>query len=144
MFCASSSCVNNILNEVADIFRVNLYRYNTTIKRYGLYLKPVHVVVKKSSSGTKVYHYYGRYWYKVVYSRGRLRWVYVSKEKPIPELPDPPVNPFTAIKIVNEDGDRVCLFVDDIYSLGKVYQYFVEALNKVKCVELGYYLKYRY
>lgn len=35
---------------------------------------------------------------------GRLKWIYIGKEKPLPELPDPPENPLegVVVKRVNE------------------------------------------
>lgn len=105
------------------------------IKNYGVYLKPVHIVIKKSSQNTKVYHYYGRYWYKVVYENGKLRWIYIGKEKPFLELPDPPLNPLLVIKIIASEKNISCVYIDKSYMVWNVLQYFKEAIDKAGCAK---------
>ncbi|ADI31727.1 hypothetical protein [Staphylothermus hellenicus] len=98
---------DNVFNRISLIISDNLrsiYEYNNIVKNYGYYLKPIHVVVKKSGSGAVKYYYYGRYWYRLEYTRGnkrKLKWIYIGKEKPDKKLPDPPTNPLegTVIKI---------------------------------------------
>ena len=88
---------------------MELYEYNNEAKKHGFYLKPVHIVVKKNSSGDKLkYYYFGRYWYKIMpvkrKNRRSIKWVYVGRNKPLNNLPDPPRNPLEGlvIKISNE------------------------------------------
>lgn len=136
LLCTNRECVNDIIRGVMDVYRDSLYSYNTIVKRFGVYLKPIHIVVKKSSNGVKVYHYYGKYWYKVVYSKGKVRWIYIGREKPVPEIPNPPINPLTVIKVVGGKGDKACIFIENIHEWEKVYQYFAEIVKKIKCVEV--------
>lgn len=135
LFCASYECTSKVLHTLIDEYRTALYNYNTMIKKYGVYLKPIHIVVKKTSEGAKVYHYYGKYWYKVIYSNGRLRWIYIGKEKPFPELPNPPLNPITVVKIINRGDSNSCVYVDKINLLDKISQYIIEAITKAGCVD---------
>lgn len=134
LFCASNECTSKVLKTLVDDYRAALYSYNTMIKKYGVYLKPIHIVVKKTSEGAKVYHYYGKYWYKVVYSNGRLRWVYIGREKPFPEIPNPPLNPIIAVKIINRDNDISCIYVDKMNLLEEITQYIKEAIIKAGCI----------
>ncbi|EHP69586.1 MAG: hypothetical protein RXS23_03150 [Metallosphaera yellowstonensis] len=78
-----------------------VYEYNSRITRYDVYLKPFHIVYKKG----KKYIYIGKYWYKLEKMNGKLKWIYLGKEKPIPELPDPPRVP--EITIIKEDSEYV-------------------------------------
>ncbi|MFP3203656.1 MAG: hypothetical protein RXR43_16050, partial [Sulfolobus sp.] len=41
----------------------------------------------------KKYIYIGRYWYKLERKNGKQKWIYLGKEKPLPNLPDPPELP---------------------------------------------------
>jgi len=141
LFCIDHKCADMVLKELVDIYKTTLYSYNTAIKRYGVYLKPVHIVVKKSISGDKVYHYYGKYWYKVVYNNGKLKWLYVGKEKPRQEIPDPPINPLVAIRILNKGNDTSCIYLDKAYTLDKLYYYVVEAAKKSGCIDLATFYK---
>lgn len=130
LFCVSNRCVDDLLKNVADLYRVELYSYNNIAKRYGLYLKPVHIAVKRCRQGTKVYHYYGRYWYRIEYRGGKLVWRYVGKEKPLNDMPDPPLNPFIIIKILKTIyGEKVCIYVDSEHCLQDMHKYFVMALD---------------
>jgi len=94
--------LNLIIGQILPVF----YEYNNMIKQQGFYLKPVHMVTRRLQDGTIVkYYYYGRYWYKLEKTpTGRLKWIYIGKEKPLPELPDPPENPLegVVVKRVNE------------------------------------------
>ncbi len=95
------------IKEVLPIIEKQLqkiYEYNKRIKNTGYYLKPVHIVVKKTISGEKkIYRYYGRYWWNVVYRGKRggksiIKWIYVGREKP-PGIPDPPTHPLEGLVI---------------------------------------------
>lgn len=130
LFCVNSICINELLNKIIDIYRTELYSYNNIAKRYGLYLKPIHISVKKNKHSVKTYHYYGRYWYRIEYVKGKIVWIYVGKEKPIQEIPDPPLNPFTAIKTSKSgDGETSCIYIDSVYNLRNIHSYFVKALE---------------
>mgnify|MGYP001773147853 CR=1 FL=1 len=133
LFCTDTECATKLLTEIADLYKLELYSYNTLVKKYGFYLKPVHIVTKKNSGGVKVYHYYGKYWYKVIYGKGKLKWLYVSKEKPLQNMPDPPLNPFTIIKVKNE-RNTACLYLEKVYSLDEVYRYLAEVSQKISCI----------
>jgi hypothetical protein len=89
-----------------------IYRYNTLIRETGYYLKPVHIVTKKTNDGKKTYIYIGRYWWKIKYvgKRGRtsrIKWIYVGKEKPaeLKDYPDPPYHPLAGLKVVIDGND---------------------------------------
>lgn len=98
-----------LIMEMFSPYRRKIYEYNESIKDSGYYLKPVHVVIKKSMNFK--YLYFGRYWYRVIRGEGRrLRWIYVGREKPDPNLPEPPLNPFEGLKIIVDGNDVV---VDD-------------------------------
>lgn len=136
LFCTNSKCISKILSTLIDIYKTALYSYNTLLKSYGLYLKPLHIVVKKNLYNTKVYHYYGRYWYKVIYRNGKLKWVYVGKNKPSPELPDPPANPLLVIKITSsEEKDKSCIYIDKLYKTKDILKYVEEAIATSNCVK---------
>lgn len=89
--------LNLIIGEIIPVF----YEYNSRIKQTGFYLKPVHIATRRLSDGTVVkYYYYGRYWYRIERDLlGRLKWVYIGKEKPLLTLPDPPRNPLEGVVI---------------------------------------------
>ncbi|MEM4880326.1 MAG: hypothetical protein QXU22_05675, partial [Desulfurococcaceae archaeon] len=87
----------------------SIYEYNNSIKGKNYYLKPVHIVSRRLQDGSLVkYYYYGRYWYKIEKDpvTKKLKWIYLGKEKPSPELPDPPPNPLEGI-VVKKYDDRV-------------------------------------
>jgi hypothetical protein len=103
VMCVDSSCMEKIVTTLLDSYRQALYEYNRTIKRFGVYLKPLHIVVKKYPYGEKrLYYYFGRYWYILEKKGSNLKWIYLGKEKPFPELPDPPINPLLLIEVINE------------------------------------------
>jgi hypothetical protein len=52
------------------------------IREKGLYLKPYHIVYKKTTLGEMEYRYYGEYWYKVVYQNKKRRLIYIGKSIP--------------------------------------------------------------
>ncbi len=88
---------------------VRIYDYNNIAKQKGYYLKPVHIVVKKKDGEKIKYYYYGRYWYKIEYvkdKKTRIKWIYMGKSKPDPELPDPPENPLEGL-VVRLSGDTI-------------------------------------
>lgn len=98
-----------LIMEAFSPYRRKIYEYNELIRESGYYLKPVHVVVKRFAN--LKYLYFGRYWYRVVRGDGRrLRWIYIGREKPDPNLPEPPLNPFEGLRII-VDGDDI--MVDD-------------------------------
>jgi len=98
---------NLIMGEILPVF----YEYNNIVKQKGFYLKPVHVVVRKlQDKGIVKYYYYGRYWYKIEKEPGgKIKWIYIGKNKPLPELPDPPKNPLegVVVKVYNETVEIV-------------------------------------
>jgi hypothetical protein len=101
--CVDSSCMKKIVAILLDSYRQALYEYNRTIKRFGVYLKPLHIVVRKYPYGEKrLYYYFGRYWYILKKEGSNLKWIYLGKEKPFPELPDPPINPLLLVEVINE------------------------------------------
>ncbi len=88
-----------------------IYQYNSLIKGTGYYLKPMHVVVKRSSKGRIEYIYYGRYWWEVKYigkkgKTSRVKWLYRGNIKPR-GLPEPPLNPLTGISVRIEADDLI-------------------------------------
>jgi hypothetical protein len=52
------------------------------IQEKGLYVKPYHIVYKKTMLGEMEYRYYGEYWYKVVYYNKKRRLIYIGKSIP--------------------------------------------------------------
>ncbi len=106
-----------LIGLVFDEYRRRLYEYNERIKEFNYYLKPVHEVTYSYEGIVRKYLYFGRYWYRLVKSRGGLKWIYIGREKPDPHLPDPPLNPFEGIKIVVEGND--VLIDENVYLLLK-------------------------
>ncbi|MCY0860237.1 MAG: hypothetical protein OWQ54_07380 [Sulfolobaceae archaeon] len=85
----------NSVDKVLSTLKRKVYEYNSKIAAYNVYLKPFHVVYKKN----KKYIYIGKYWYQLQKSKGKIKWIYLGKAKPIESLPDPPKIPeFTLIK----------------------------------------------
>ncbi|MCS7111644.1 MAG: hypothetical protein N3D82_03020 [Ignisphaera sp.] len=102
--------MSKLLSTIAILYREKLYEYNSTIKNTGYYLKPFHITTKKWRGGVKVYHYYGRYWYRLTLQGSKLKWCYIGSRKPHEGLPDPPINPLLLIRISDSDGKN-CLCV---------------------------------
>jgi hypothetical protein len=87
--------------------RSAVYSYNLSIRNTGYYLKPVHYVYKRSSTGrVRVYEYYGRYWWRLENRGGRVRWRYVGRSKP-PGLPEPPSTGLEGLRIIREGDDII-------------------------------------
>ncbi|MEM1709472.1 MAG: hypothetical protein QXT01_04695 [Sulfolobales archaeon] len=95
-----------LIMELFLPYRLRIYEYNSQIRNTGYYLKPVHVVVKKELN--LKYLYFGRYWYRIAKGpNGKIKWIYVGKEKPDPNLPEPPLNPFEGLKIIASNDDII-------------------------------------
>ncbi len=93
-----------LIMELFLPYRRRIYEYNSLIKDTGYYLKPIHFVIKKDLN--MKYLYFGRYWYRIVKGRsGNIKWIYVGREKPDPNLPEPPINPFEGLKILVNGND---------------------------------------
>lgn len=91
-----------VFDEVLSKLKSRVYEYNSKIKEYGVYLKPYHLVYKNG----KKYVYIGKYWYKLERFGGKLKWIYLGKEKPFIDMPDPPEIPdYTIIK--DADGGYI-------------------------------------
>ncbi|MCY0882713.1 MAG: hypothetical protein OWQ50_02655 [Acidianus infernus] len=81
--------------KIFSKLKEQVYEYNSKISGSEVYLKPYHVVYKNG----KKYIYIGKYWYKLEKYNGKIKWIYLGKEKPLANLPDPPKFPeFTIIK----------------------------------------------
>jgi len=97
-----------VVMELFTPYRRRIYEYNSLIRETGYYLKPIHVVVKKVDNTRSKYVYFGRYWYRVVRNpNGRIQWIYVGREKPDPQLPEPPLNPFEGLRIIVYEDDVI-------------------------------------
>jgi len=96
--------LNLVIGEILPAF----YEYNSKIRHTGFYLKPVHMSTRRLQDGTLVkYYYYGRYWYRLEKDAlGRLKWVYIGREKPLHSLPDPPRNPLEGV-VIKKYNDTV-------------------------------------
>ncbi|ARM75795.1 hypothetical protein [Acidianus manzaensis] len=81
-----------------------IYEYNSKISGTDVYLKPFHIVYKNG----KKYIYIGKYWYKLEKINGKVKWIYLGKQKPINNLPDPPK--FPEITIIKDEKSYI---VDD-------------------------------
>lgn len=81
-----------------------IYQYNSAIKHFGYYLKPVHVVSRRSDGNLVKYYYYGRYWYRLDTSSSKLKWIYIGRNKPDPSLPDPPPHELEGLVVKKSDG----------------------------------------
>lgn len=104
--CFPQECVKRITSCLIDLYRSKLYEYNRIVRRWGLILKPVHIVISKG----KTYFYYGKYWYRLEKRGTRLKWIYVGKTKPLKEIPDPPINPLSIVSISSSEG-LMCLCI---------------------------------
>ena len=110
------------LREWLDTIKPVIYEYNEVVKPLGYYLKPVHKVYYRSGEGkVRVYEYYGRYWWRVVWRGGKRRLVYAGRVKPR-GLPDPPPMELEGLRVIVEDGDDVvieCSLFDRVKSVFK-------------------------
>lgn len=114
------------LAEIMDEFMRMLYEYNSRIRSSGYYLKPYHVVTRRTPYGTKRYYYYGRYWYRVKYvgKKGKtslVKWEYVGKTKPDEKLPDPPNHPLEGVVFLVE-GEDVIMREEDYRRLRRFFE----------------------
>ncbi len=121
------------LNKALEEYIRLLYKYNSVIRGTGYYLKPVHLVTKRTADGKKTYMYIGRYWWRIEYvgKRGktsRIKWIYAGREKPreLREYPDPPKHPLVGLTVII-DGDDILV---DEKSLKKYYWFFEPLLDK--------------
>lgn len=110
LLCDRQKCIFELLNAFLEIYRLKLYEYNRKISAFNVYLKPLHIVTKKHGNKTKIYYYYGRYWYRIFRRDGKLKWLYLGSTKPYDSLPDPPLNPLTLIEM-KYSNDLVCIHV---------------------------------
>lgn len=103
--------LNLVIGEILPVF----YEYNNQIKNRGVYLKPVHIVVRRLQDGSVIkYYYYGRYWYKLEKGlNGKLKWIYIGKVKPLPDLPDPPANPLEGLVVKKYNNTVEIIFATD-------------------------------
>ena len=95
-----------LLEGILDEYRGRLYEYNSTIRGSGYYLKPLHRVYKNVGGERRLYEYYGRYWWRIVPSRGGRRLVYAGKSKP-GGLPEPPSFPLEGLAVVRIGEDVI-------------------------------------
>jgi hypothetical protein len=115
-----SSKYFNKINLALSEFLKEFYQYNSQLKNTGYYLKPVHIVVKNGKNGKTKYYYYGRYWYKLVINRGgksRIKWIYIGKNKPHPQLPDPLDNPLEGTVVKLREDHVEIIAPEKIYEL---------------------------
>uniref|UniRef100_A0A7J2U1C3 Uncharacterized protein n=1 Tax=Ignisphaera aggregans TaxID=334771 RepID=A0A7J2U1C3_9CREN len=136
--CFNSFCMNMLIGALLDYYRQQLYSYNSLIKRYNVYLKPLHIVVKKDLKGSKkVYYYFGKYWYRLEVSNSKLKWIYIGKEKPFDYLPDPPINPLLIIEVkrVQDKPDTLCVYIENFGEVSELISY-VAKIVYVCCHEL--------
>jgi len=110
LLCDAQKCVFELLNALLEVYRLKLYEYNRRISTFKVYLKPLHIVIKQHGNRTKIYYYYGRYWYKVFRKDGKLKWLYLGCTKPYDFLPDPPLNPLTLIEM-KHNNNLVCVYI---------------------------------
>jgi len=120
--------LERVLRDIMDRYMTELYRYNELIKSYGYYLKPMHIVTRRTSNGIRRYYYFGKYWYKLSYEgkRGktsRVKWIYVGRNKPLPEIPDPPPNPLDLL-MVKIDNNSIRLYVSSNKMIKKIIELF--------------------
>ncbi|MEM4717932.1 MAG: hypothetical protein QXE81_04130 [Desulfurococcaceae archaeon] len=103
--------LNLVIGEILPVF----YEYNNQIRNRGVYLKPVHIVVRRLQDGSIIkYYYYGRYWYKLEKDfNKRLKWIYIGREKPFPDLPDPPLNPIEGLVVKKYNDTVEVIFASD-------------------------------
>ncbi len=108
----ANKTVLRTINDIISGYTQKIYEYNNIVRKKGYYLKPVHIVVKKRKDGTRVkYYYYGRYWYRIEIRKNgssQIKWIYLGKEKPDKDLPDPPKNPLEGL-VVRVDNEGISL-----------------------------------
>ncbi|MEB3851351.1 MAG: hypothetical protein LRS49_02055 [Desulfurococcales archaeon] len=111
--CASENCVVRVYGgagaaeALSLMARKAVYSYNLAIRGTSYYLKPVHYVYKRGNDGvTKVYEYYGRYWWRLERRGSRVRWRYVGRRKP-PGLPEPPRTGLEGLRIIRVGDDII-------------------------------------
>lgn len=109
----NKSCIKSVLKKINILlsnYLIDIYRYNNLIKNRNYYLKPLHIVIKRKTNGSSAkYIYYGRYWYRLLKKPGGIRWIYVGREKPDNELPDPPRNPLEGLVVKITENEVVIL-----------------------------------
>lgn len=110
--CIPRECADSFIEKLVSRYRSKIYEYNTLIKSYGVKLKPVHIVVSKN----RKYVYLGRYWYRVAYQKGKIKWIYLGRFKPYKDMPDPPINPLDIIVLREECSDMTCIEIPDYLS----------------------------
>lgn len=101
--------LNNLLLESLP----SIYSYNDRIRSEGYYLKPVHIVSRRTSMDSIVkYYYYGRYWYKMEKNENwRIKWIYLGRSKPSQNLPDPPENPLEGLVVKKIEDENTILLM---------------------------------
>ncbi len=116
------------LEEVLERYLRDIYRYNSMLRGTSYYLKPVHMVTRSTRYGRLRYVYIGRYWWRLEYRDGKLRWRYVGREKPeeLRDKPDPPRNPLAGL-VYAVSGEDV-IVREDVY---KRYKWVFEGLTVV-------------
>ncbi|MEL9939848.1 MAG: hypothetical protein QW632_03780 [Ignisphaera sp.] len=129
--CLDRDCMSLMVNYLLDLYRIQLYEYNRMIKSYGVYLKPMHIVVKKSATGLKTYYYFGRYWYRIETVNSRVKWIYLGSRKPFENIPDPPINPILLISIEKSDANSktVCIHNESFAELSEQISRIVRAFS---------------
>ncbi len=124
-----------LIMSIFTPYRVRIYAYNSQIRDTGYYLKPVHMVYKKLEGRKVKYMYFGRYWYRVYRAReggrSKIKWIYVGRDKPDPQLPEPPINPLEGIAVI-VDGDDVLVDEKAFNALTQITQ----ALKKMGLLEI--------
>jgi hypothetical protein len=123
----------NKINLTLSEFLKEFYQYNSRLKNTGYYLKPVHIVVKNGKNGKTKYYYYGRYWYKLVINKSgksRIKWIYIGKNKPHPQLPDPPNNPLEGTVVKLREDHAEIIAPEKIYEL--ISKALTSALHRVE------------
>jgi hypothetical protein len=128
-----------LIDSLLDYYRQQLYNYNSMIKGYGVYLKPLHIVVKNSlSESKKIYYYFGRYWYKLKAINGKLKWIYMGREKPLDSLPDPPTNPLLVLEVKRRQSnpDLLCIYVKNFGKVSAQINQIIKVIYTC-CSQLG-------
>jgi len=125
-----------VLLDLYTPYKVEVMKYNDSIRWSGYYVKPIHVTYKNRSGTTLRYLYFGRYWYRISRKGGRVSWIYLGREKPDPVLPDPPLNPFEGLS-ATAIGEDVELDLDSLKLLSTiekafgVSKFFTEILERI-------------